>query len=66
MVIITLTPTPKQAYAAEGKGDRAQLAERVGAVAYARAVNNVEDFRNAKDFAMQKTLEKKRKKCAPC
>ena len=55
-----------QAYSAEGKGQRSQLAELVGAVEYTRAVNNVDDYRNAKDFAMQKTLEKKRKKCAPC
>ena len=55
-----------QAYSAEGKGDRKQLAERVGAVEYTLAVNNVEDFKSAQDFAMQKTLEKKRKKCAPC
>jgi len=59
-------PREWQAYSAEGKGQRSQLAELVGAVEYTRAVNNVDDYRNAKDFAMQKTLEKKRKKCAPC
>ena len=34
-----------QAYAPEGKGDRKVLAEKVGAEHYARAVNNVEDYR---------------------
>eukprot|EP00802_Teleaulax_amphioxeia_P030252 Tamp_32737.p1 GENE.Tamp_32737~~Tamp_32737.p1 ORF type:complete len:184 (+),score=64.89 Tamp_32737:29-553(+) len=59
-------PREWQAYAPEGKGERKCLAEKVGAEHYARAVNNQDEYQSARDFAMQKTLEKKRKKCAPC
>ena len=42
------------------------MAERVGAVHFQREVNIKTEWEEARDFAAQKTLEKKRKKCAPC